>query len=409
MFTLEEAKVKLAGAGQEHLLQYFDELDEAQQTGLLNQIEALDLSLLDLIKDGVKEVPKGKLAPLGAVTLDEIKEKKDTYKKRGLEAIRQCQVGAVLLAGGQGTRLGLDKPKGMLNVGIHKELYLFEQLVNNLMEVVKEADAWVPLFVMTSEKNNADTVAFFKEKDYFGYNKDCVFFFVQEMAPSVGYDGKILMEAKDRLSTSPNGNGGWFSSLVKAGLLDKINELGVKFLNVFAVDNVLQKMADPVFVGATLEAGAVCGSKVVAKADPNERVGVLCLEDGRPSIVEYYEMTDEIIHSRDDKGNLLYNYGVILNYLFDVKTLTDILNRSMPTHVVEKKIPYINEKAELVKPQEPNGYKFETLVLDMIHMMDNCLSFEVEREHEFAPIKNATGVDSLESARKLMEKNGIEL
>lgn len=409
MITLEEAKVKLAGAGQEHLLQYFDELDEAQQTGLLNQIEALDLSLLDLIKDGVKEVPKGKLAPLGAVTLDEIKEKKDTYKKRGLEAIRQCQVGAVLLAGGQGTRLGLDKPKGMLNVGIHKELYLFEQLVNNLMEVVKEADAWVPLFVMTSEKNNADTVAFFKEKDYFGYNKDYVFFFVQEMAPSVGYDGKILMEAKDRLSTSPNGNGGWFSSLVKAGLLDKINELGVKFLNVFAVDNVLQKMADPVFVGATLEAGAVCGSKVVAKADPNERVGVLCLEDGRPSIVEYYEMTDEIIHSRDDKGNLLYNYGVILNYLFDVKTLTDILNRSMPTHVVEKKIPYINEKAELVKPQEPNGYKFETLVLDMIHMMDNCLSFEVEREHEFAPIKNATGVDSLESARKLMEKNGIEL
>lgn len=409
MFTLEEAKVKLAGAGQEHLLQYFDELDEAQRTGLLNQIEALDLSLLDLIKDGVKEVPKGKLAPLGAVTLDEIKEKKDTYKKRGLEAIRQCQVGAVLLAGGQGTRLGLDKPKGMLNVGIHKELYLFEQLVNNLMEVVKEADAWVPLFVMTSEKNNADTVAFFKEKDYFGYNKDYVFFFVQEMAPSVGYDGKILMEAKDRLSTSPNGNGGWFSSLVKAGLLDKINELGVKFLNVFAVDNVLQKMADPVFVGATLEAGAVCGSKVVAKADPNERVGVLCLEDGRPSIVEYYEMTDEIIHSRDDKGNLLYNYGVILNYLFDVKTLTDILNRSMPTHVVEKKIPYINEKAELVKPQEPNGYKFETLVLDMIHMMDNCLSFEVEREHEFAPIKNATGVDSLESARKLMEKNGIEL
>ena len=409
MFTLEEAKVKLAGAGQEHLLQYFDELDEAQQTGLLNQIEALDLSLLDLIKDGVKKVPKGKLAPLGAVTLDEIKEKKDTYKKRGLEAIRQCQVGAVLLAGGQGTRLGLDKPKGMLNVGIHKELYLFEQLVNNLMEVVKEADAWVPLFVMTSEKNNADTVAFFKEKDYFGYNKDYVFFFVQEMAPSVGYDGKILMEAKDRLSTSPNGNGGWFSSLVKAGLLDKINELGVKFLNVFAVDNVLQKMADPIFVGATLEAGAVCGSKVVAKADPNERVGVLCLEDGRPSIVEYYEMTEEIIHSRDDKGNLLYNYGVILNYLFDVKTLTDILNRSMPTHVVEKKIPYINEKAELVKPQEPNGYKFETLVLDMIHMMDNCLSFEVEREHEFAPIKNATGVDSLESARKLMEKNGIEL
>jgi UDP-N-acetylglucosamine/UDP-N-acetylgalactosamine diphosphorylase len=277
------------------------------------------------------------------------------------------------------------------------------------MEVVKKADTWVPLFVMTSEKNHDDTTGFFAEHDYFGYNKDYVFFFVQEMAAAASYDGKFYMEEKGRIATSPNGNGGWFSSLAKAGLLDKINELGVEWLNVFAVDNVLQKMADPVFVGATIDAGCVCGSKVVAKAEPNEKVGVLCLEDGKPSIVEYYEMTDEIINSRDEKGKLLYNYGVILNYLFEVKTLTRIMNENMPTHVVEKKIPYINEKAELVKPTEPNGYKFETLVLDMIHMMDNCLSFEVERSKEFAPIKNRTGVDSLDSARELMEINGITL
>ena len=207
---------------------------------------------------------------------------------------------------------------------------------------------------------------------------------------------------------SPNGNGGWFSSLARAGLLEKINRLGVQWLNVFSVDNVLQKMADPIFVGATIAANCVCGSKVVAKADPNERVGVLCLEDGKPSIVEYYEMTDEIIHSRDAEGKLLYNYGVILNYLFDVATLTRIMNENMPVHVVEKKIPYIDGEAHLVKPDEPNGYKFETLVLDMIHLMDNCLSFEVERSQEFAPIKNRTGVDSLDSARELMSKNNIE-
>lgn len=406
--TYEEALHKLAPAGQEHLLQYYEEINEEQKKFLLRQIEDLDLSLLELIQDGAKEVEKGKLEPLGAVTLEEIAQKRDEYEKTGLEAIKACKVGAVLLAGGQGTRLGLDKPKGMLNVGVNKELYLFEQLVNNLMQVVEKADAWVPLLVMTSEKNNEDTTKFFEENNYFGYNKDFVFFFVQEMAPSVSYDGKIYMEEKDKLSTSPNGNGGWFSSLVKAGLLDKMEQLGVEWLNVFSVDNVLQKIADPVFVGATIEAGCVCGSKVVAKANPNEKVGVLCLEDGRPSIVEYYEMTDEIINSRDEEGKLLYNYGVILNYLFEIKTLTRIMNENMPTHVVEKKIPYMDEDGSQVKPAEPNGYKFETLVLDMIHMMDNCLSFEVERNREFAPIKNRTGVDSLDSARELMRENGIE-
>lgn len=407
--TYEEALQKLSSAGQEHLLQYYDELDQQQKDSLLTQIESLDLSLLALAKEGEGESRKGKLEPMGALTKEEIMAKRDRYEKKGLEAVRACKVGAVLLAGGQGTRLGLDKPKGMLNVGIHKDRYLFEQLISNLMEVVRAADAWVPLFIMTSEKNNEDTTAFFRQNDYFGYNKEYVSFFVQEMAPSVSYDGRIYMEGKGKLSTSPNGNGGWFSSMVKAGLLDKIHEMGVEWLNVFSVDNVLQKIADPVFVGATLDAGCVCGSKVVAKADPNEKVGVLCLEDGRPSIVEYYEMTEEMIRLRGEDGRLLYNYGVILNYLFEVDTLTKIMKENMPIHIVEKKIPYINEKAELIKPEEPNGYKFETLVLDMIHMMDNCLSFEVERRKEFAPIKNRTGVDSLESARELMKENGIEL
>ena len=383
-------------------------LIETPCAACLAQIEKLDITLLDLLKKESKEVEKGKLEPLGAVTLDEIQKEKDQYRKMGCEAIRAGKVGAVLLAGGQGTRLGLDKPKGMLNVGIHKELYLFEQLIHNIMDVVKETGAWVPLFVMTSEKNNKDTVEFFKEKKFFGYKEEYVFFFVQQMAPSVSYDGKFYMEDKGRISASPNGNGGWFISMVRAGLLDTIKELGVEWLNVFSVDNVLQKIADPVFVGAVLKHGCVCGSKVVAKADPYEKVGVLCLEDGKPSIVEYYEMTEEMIHLRDKQGKLLYNYGVILNYLFSVATLEKIMNENLPTHIVEKKIPYMDAEGNQIKPDKPNGYKFETLVLDMIHMMDNCLSFEVEREKEFAPIKNATGVDSLESARELMKKNGIE-
>lgn len=404
----EEAKQKCEKAGQGHLLAYFDELTGEEQVNLLDQIEKMDLTLLDLLKKDSKEVEKGILEPLGAVTLEEIQQEKEEYLQLGTKAIQAGKVGAVLLAGGQGTRLGLDKPKGMLNVGVNKELYLFEQLIHNLMKVVDQTGAWVPLFVMTSEKNNEDTVQFFKEKRFFGYNEEYVFFFVQQMAPSVNYEGKIYMEDKGRISTSPNGNGGWFISMANAGLLKKVKELGVEWLNVFSVDNVLQKIADPIFVGAVLKHQCVSGSKVVAKADPYEKVGVLCLEDGKPSIVEYYEMTEEMIHLRDKQGKLLYNYGVILNYLFSVEALEKIVNENLPTHIVEKKIPYMDETGNVVKPEKPNGYKFETLVLDMIHRMDNCLSFEVEREKEFAPIKNATGVDSLESARVLMKKNGIE-
>lgn len=407
--TYEEAVQKLAPAGQEHLLKYFDEIGEERKADLLQQVEALDLSLLDWLKKKEEGLDKGELAPLGALTMEEIQEKKEVYEKKGLDAIRACKVGTVLLAGGQGTRLGLDRPKGVLNVGIHRELFLFEQLINNLMDAVKKADTWIPLFIMTSEKNNSDTVGFFKEHDYFGYNKDFVFFFVQDMAPSADKNGKIFLEEKGRISTSPNGNGGWFASMQKAGLQKEIERFGIEWLNVFAVDNVLQRIADPVFVGATLESGCACGSKVVAKADPQERVGVLCLEDGKPSIVEYYEMTDEMIHSRDKDGKLLYNYGVILNYLFRVDALRRVADNNMPIHIVERKVNCLDAEGNPTKPETPNGYKFEMLVLDMIHQMPDCLPFEVERSREFAPIKNRTGVDSLDSARELMQQNGIAL
>ena len=408
--TLEEAKKLLSGYGQEHLLRYYDELDTAGQADLLAQIERIDFSLLDNLKaDGDNTVKRGTFEPLGAVTIRDIEANSSEYKKLGLEAIKAGKTAAILLAGGQGTRLGFDKPKGMFNVGVTKELYIFECLINNLMKVVDEAGAWVPLCVMTSEKNNDDTVNFFKEKNYFGYNKDFVHFFVQDMAPSVDFSGKIYMESKSRISSSPNGNGGWYSSLVRSGLLDRLKADGVEWLNVFAVDNVLQQIADPLFIGAVIKSGSQSGGKVVAKAAPEERVGVLCLEDGKPSIVEYYEMTDEMTTLRTDDGELAYKYGVILNYLFRTDKLEEINKLKMPVHIVDKKIPYMDENGSLIKPDKPNGHKFETLVLDMVHMHDSCIPYEVVRNREFAPIKNAEGVDSVVSARKLLEENGVEL
>lgn len=407
--TFDEVKKLLEEKGQEHILRYYDELSDDEKKVLLDKIGKIDFSVIDILKKPEMKQVRGKIEPLSALRISEIEEKKEEYTAIGIDAVKQGKVGAILLAGGQGTRLGYDKPKGTFDIGVTRELYIFECLINNMMDVVKAADAWVPLAIMTSDINYKDTVEFFKEKNYFGYNKDYVFFFVQDMAPATDYDGKIYLEEKYKPAMSPNGNGGWFTSFVNAGLLKDFEKLGVEWMNVFAVDNVLQRIADPCFVGATIASGCVGGAKVVSKAAADEKVGVLCTEDGHPSIVEYYEMTEEMMYSTDENGDRLYNYGVILNYLFNVKELIRIMEDDLPIHVVEKKIPYIDEAGESVKPETPNGYKFELLVLDLIHLMKDCLSYEVDREKEFAPVKNLTGVDSVESARKLLTANGVTL
>jgi len=324
-----------------------------------------------------------------------------------LEAIRAGKVAALLLGGGQGTRLGFDGPKGSYNLGVTRDFYIFQAQINNMLDVCKQAGCYFPLIIMTSDKNDVETRRFLKEKNYFGYPEEKIRFFRQDMAPSVDFNGKIYLEGKAQLSLSPNGNGGWFKSLVKSGLDKELAESGVEFINVFSMDNVLQRICDPVFIGATLLSGCNCGAKVVAKNAPGEKVGALCLKDGLPTIVEYYEMGDELAAEKDENGKLKYRFGVILNYLFSLKRMYEIVDGKMPLHIVEKKIPYIDEKGVLIKPETPNGYKFEYLATDTVRDMLSCLSFEVEREREFAPIKNKEGIDSVVSARELLAKNGI--
>ncbi len=408
--TYEQAKEKLEKFGQEHLLKYYTELDEAQKEALLTQIEETDFSAVDACKHMEEIGQKGKISPLKCMELPEIEAEKERFRAIGLEAIKAGKVGAVLLAGGMGTRLGSDDPKGMYNIGLTKDMYIFERLICNMMDVVNEAGAWIPLFIMTSDKNQVATEKFLREHTFFGYSADYVWFFKQDMAPASDYNGKVYLEQKGVISTSPNGNGGWYASMEKGGVRKIAQDLGVEWLNVFAVDNVLQRIADPVFVGATIDRDCAVGAKVVRKNAPDEKVGVICLEDGRPSIVEYYELTDELMNTKDEKGDPAYNFGVILNYLFRDKDLKDMLdNDRLPLHVVEKKIPCLDENGNPVNPEKPNGYKYERLVLDMIHELDSCLPFEVVRNREFAPIKNKTGIDSVESARALLQENGVEL
>ena len=339
----EQALDKLTKYGQQHLLHFYGELNEAQKKRLLSQIEATDFEVLSAM-DAMHKAERGRIAPLEAMQLPEIEKKKEQFRKTGLDAIRGDKVGAVLLAGGMGTRLGSDAPKGVYNIGVTKDLYIFECLIHNLMQVTAQAGHMIYLYIMTSDKNHDQTVAFFKEHQCFGYPQDHIFFFMQEMAPAVDHDGKVYLEEKDKIATSPNGNG-----------------------------------------------------------------GVMCLEDGKPSIIEYYELTEEMRQEKNDRGEYAYNYGVILNYLFRVSELERTMSHKLPHHKVEKKIAHIDETGTKVNPQEPNGYKFEQLVLDMIHDMDKCLPFEVVREHEFAPIKNKEGVDSVDTARALLVQNGIQI
>lgn len=404
-----EVREKLIQYGQIHVLDFWNALGETEQAELCEQIENTDFGIIENSINNSNSQTNGVISPIGVLSVDEIEADKEKYYATGLRAVKDGRVAAVLLAGGMGTRLGSDNPKGMYNIGITHPVYIFERLIENLMETVVRAESYIHLFIMTSEKNNDATVEFFRENDFFGYPSDYVHFFVQEMAAATDYSGKVYMESVSRIATSPNGNGGWYVSLKKAGLDKVIEANGIQWLNVFAVDNVLQRIADPCFVGATIEQQCVCGAKVIRKVDRDEKVGVLCLEDNHPSIIEYYELTDEMKDAVDDKGEPAYNFGVILNYLFGVRELDSIVAQKLPLHIVEKKIPYINENGEAVSPDEPNGYKYETLILDMIKMLDSCCAYEVIREKEFAPIKNLTGVDSVESARELLQKNGIEL
>lgn len=405
--NLEEAKSLLKKYGQTQLLDYYTELDGDKQRLLLNDIQKIDFDVLENINKSDKK-GGGEILPIPAKTLEDTKKNFVKYTEEGLKLLRGNKVGAVLLAGGQGTRLGYDKPKGMFNIGETRYLSIFEQQMTNIKYTARLSGNCFPLFIMTSAVNNDETVKFFIDNNFFGYPAEKVHFFIQKTQPVCGFDGKIFLSEKHRVAQSPNGNGGWYSSLVDSGLGEVLESEGIEWINVYAVDNVLQKICDPAFVGAASLSGYLCAAKVVKKTCPEERVGVLCMQDGKPRVIEYYEMPPELAAWRGEDGELVLPYGVILNYLFSVSALNTTLSKSLPYHLAKKAVSHI-ENGVLVKPDRPNGYKFETLVVDMVNMTGNCLAYEVEREKEFAPVKNRTGVDSVDTARALLKLNGVQL
>lgn len=402
----EQALTLLKSHSQEHLLQYFAGLSQSEQNELLKDIERIDFNIIDNIGAAQKK-NLGTITPIEGMDLKQIGENRDIFEKEGIRLLKNGKVGAVLLAGGQGSRLGFDKPKGMFNIGISRNLSIFEQQMNNISDVVNKTGVPFTLFIMTSAETDADTREFFAENNYFGYPPERIRFFVQDVSPACDLNGKIYLKNKHKVLLLPNGNGGWYSSLIKSGLDEVIKREKIEWLNVYGVDNVLQRVCDPVFIGATVLKKCNCGSKVVKKVSPEEKVGVLCNEDGKPTVIEYTELPEELRYATTG-GELTYRYGVILNYLFNVRKLNSTLSEKLPYHCAFKAIKHF-ENGKNITPGSPCGYKFETLAVDIVKMMGSCLAFEVERNREFAPVKNATGTDSVETARALLTENGIIL
>lgn len=302
---------------------------------------------------------------------------------------------------GNGTRLGHNGPKGTFDLGLNSHKTIFELLCDNLKEAHKLYDTYVPWYIMTSKQNQEETEEFFKQKNYFGYPKEKILFFTQGELPVLNEQGKLLLDKNKKINEAADGHGGIFVSMRKNGIIENMKQKGIKWAFIGPVDNILVKMVDTVFVGLCEEKRVFAGGKSIVKAYPEEKVGVFCKKQEKPSVIEYTEISKEMAELKDKKGNLIYGESHINCNLFHINVIEEISKDKLPYHSAYKKIEYLDEKGKVVKPEKPNAYKFESFIFDAFEQLDDIAILRVKREEEFAPIKNAEGKDSPETARNL--------
>ena len=404
----EEIKKTLVKYNQEQLLVNYKNMNQKDKEKLLSEIENIDFGFMNsLYKDAKKELTfkDEKIESIDCTEKDRLpKEEKEKYDKIGTEKIKAGKLAVVTMAGGQGTRLGHSGPKGTFKLNVGKEMSLFEILCKTLKEAKEKYGVYVHWYIMTSNQNNKETVEFFEKNNYFDYPKEKVTFFIQGELPMVGLDGKVLVDEKGFVKLASDGHGGVFESMDKSGVLEQMKKEGTEWVFVGGVDNVLVKMVDNTLIGLAESKNCLAAGKSLIKANEKEKVGVFCKRNGKPSVIEYSEISDELAELKDENGELVYSESHILCNMFNMKRLEMISKNKLPYHVAKKKANYMNEKGEIITAKEPNAYKFESFIFDAFTSLDSMVIMRVKREEEFAPVKNAEGVDSPETATKLYRK-----
>jgi UDP-N-acetylglucosamine/UDP-N-acetylgalactosamine diphosphorylase len=396
---------KLTAIGQEHVLDFFNELSEEGQQKIITQLEAFNL-------EEIKKLAHDYVVNKPVMTMPEHIQAVPTYchvpkpehvalykeaEARGKQLVREGKVAALLVAGGQGTRLGYDGPKGEFLVTPVKEKSLFQVFAEQLLAHARDNETTIHWYIMTSEANDARTQAFFKKHNYFGYDPKNMFFFRQGMMPAFSMDGKLLLGEKDGLALSPDGHGGTLRALEKSGALAHMKEHGVEHLSYFQVDNPIVHTIDYTFLGLHDITQSDMSSKTIPKAGPMEKVGNFVFADGKVQVIEYSDLPEELARQTNPDGVLRFNAGSIAIHALKVsfvERLTQGGDLRLPWHRAEKKVAYINAAGELVKPDKLNAVKLEQFIFDAIPLAQNAMVYETDRVEEFSPVKNADGSDS---------------
>lgn len=402
----EQVEKKLKKAGQEHLLKYYERItDDKKKENFLNLILTIDFDAInEIYLDSKKNITNKDfvIEPIKFIDKEKIDEKEYVeYEKLGKDIIKSGKLAVVTMAGGQGTRLGHTGPKGTFDLGLESHKSIFEILCDTLKSENERYGVSVPWYIMTSDENNSETVEFFEKHNYFGYNKGDIFFFTQSKLPMVDTNGKCLIDEKGNIKEAADGHGGIFKSILKSGALYDMQSRGIEWVFIGGVDNVLVKPVDPVLIGLSIKDNVDAAGKSIIKANPHEKVGIFCKRNGRPSVIEYSEISDELAEERLENGELKYAESHILCNLFSLNAINKIASIDLPYHVAFKKAKYIDCDGNLIVSEKPNAYKFESFIFDAFEKLDDLVVLRVKRENEFAPVKNAEGEDSPETARKL--------
>lgn len=425
---LSSLREKYTKAGQGHVFTFYDDLSTSDKASLYSQLSLFDPSYIAELASKALHPPKpasdgqpeAALEPLpasaSASIMDSSPSDIDRWYSAGLDLIAQNKVAVVLMAGGQGTRLGSSAPKGCYDIGLPSSKSLFqiqaerirkvEQLAAKKAGVAAESIS-VPWYVMTSGPTRGPTEKFFAEHEYFGLRKENVFIFEQGVLPCISNEGKILLESKAKVAVAPDGNGGLYNALISAGVIEDMRRRGVQHIHAYCVDNCLVKVADPVFIGFAAEKDVDIATKVVRKRSATESVGLILLKNGRPGVVEYSEIDKATAEAEEAPGKLKFRAANIVNHYYSFRFLETmpIWVRDLEHHVARKKIPYADlESGETVKPEKPNGIKLEQFVFDVFPQLDleKFACMEVRREDEFSPLKNAkgTGEDDPDTSKR---------